>query len=155
VANPLTGAAASAGVPYAASVSANAVQPAGDGLTFAKVTGPAWLNVAPDGSLSGTPTLADLGTNFFTVTLSDTNGWSSSASLQIVVIPAPLIASLGLQGTNLVLSWTGGQPPYQVQMAADIENPLWHSIAGPLTNSSLALQPTNAAAFYRIQCLQP
>jgi len=108
--------------------------------------------VGPDGSLSGAPTLADIGTNLFTVTLSDTNGWFSSASMQIVVVPAPLIAFLGFQGTNLVLSWTGGQPPYQVQLATDIENPLWQPITGLLTNSNLVLAPTNAAAFYRIQC---
>ncbi len=152
LANPLIQAVATAGVPYAAALSTNAVQPAGDALTFAKVTGPAWLTVAPDGTLSGTPAVSDVGPNSFTVSLADTNGWSSTATMTIMVAPAPLLASLSFsQGTNMILSWTGGQPPYQVQMASDLGNPVWQTLTGPMTNSTLLLTSSNAAAFYRIQ----
>jgi len=152
LANPLTQAVATVGVPYAASLSANAVQPAGDALTFAKVTGPGWLTVAPDGTLSGTPAVSDVGPNIFTVSLADTNGWSSAATLNIVVAPSPLITvGLGLEGTNLLLSWDGGQPPCQVQMATNLSNPAWQDFGDPVTNTTLLLAPTNPAAFYRIQ----
>ena len=121
-------------------------------MTFAKVSGPAWLSVAADGTLSGTPAVADIGANVFTVSLADTNGWSSSATMRIAVVPAPLLASLSVsQGTNLVLNWSGGQPPYSVQMATNLTSAAWQTIAGPMTNTTLLVTPSNAAAFYRIQ----
>ena len=96
--------------------------------------------------------MADIGANVFTVSLADTNGWSSTATMTITVVPAPLLASLSVsQGTNLVLNWSGGQPPYSVQMATDLATPAWQTIAGPMTNTTLLVTPTNAAAFYRIQ----
>jgi len=147
----LTQTVATVGQPYAASLSANSITPLGHSVTFAKVDGPAWLAVAANGALSGTPSLSDLGTNVFAVSLSDTNGWVSTATLRITVVPAPLVASLALNlATNLLLSWTGGQPPYQVQMATDLVHPLWQPIAGPLNTTTFLLATTNAAAFYRI-----
>jgi hypothetical protein len=119
-------------------------------LTFAKVSGPAWLNVAADGTLSGTPAVADIGVNVFAVSLADTNGWSSSATMTITVVPLPSI-SLSTQGTNIALNWSGGQPPYSVQRATNLATPSWQTIAGPTTNTTLLVMPTNAAAFYRIQ----
>ena len=144
-------ASATVGQPYAASLANNAVSPPGDSLTFAKVSGPVWLSVDPDGTLSGTPAVPDIGTNTLTVTLADTKGWTSSATMRIVVVPAPLLASLSVsQGTNVQLSWSGGLPPYQVLMASDLLNPPWQNVGSPTTNTTLLLTPTNAAAFYRI-----
>jgi uncharacterized repeat protein (TIGR03803 family) len=147
--NPFTQASATATAPYSGSLSTNAVSPAGDVLTFVKVSGPAWLTVATDGTLSGTPALADIGANVFTVSLADTNGWSSTATMTIAVVPLPSIA-ISTQGTNMVLSWRGGQPPYSVQMATGLASPVWQTIAGPMTNTTLLVTPTNTAAFYRV-----
>jgi len=147
--NPFTQASGTATAPYSASLSTNAVTPAGDVLTFAKVSGPAWLSVAPDGTLSGTPALGDIGGNMFVVSLADTNGWASAATMSISVVPLPSI-SLSTQGTNIVLSWSGGQPAYSVQMATDLTGPAWQTIAGPMTNTTLLVAPTNRAAFYRV-----
>jgi uncharacterized repeat protein (TIGR03803 family) len=147
--NPFTQACAIAMAPYSASLSTNAVTPAGDVLTFAKASGPAWLSVATDGTLSGTPAMADIGANVFTVSLADTNGWSSTATMSITVVPLPSI-SLSTQGTSIVLSWSGGQPPYSVQMATGLTSPVWQTIAGPTTNTTLLMTPTNTAAFYRV-----
>jgi len=69
------------GEAYSGSLSTNVARPLGDLLTFSKLSGPAWLQVTADSNLHGTPGLADLGTNVFTVNLSDTNGWSSSATM--------------------------------------------------------------------------
>jgi uncharacterized repeat protein (TIGR03803 family) len=148
--NPFTQASATATAPYSASLSTNAVTPAGDVLTFAKVSGPAWLSVAADGTLSGTPAVADIGANVFTVSLADTNGWSSTATMTITVVSLPSI-SLSTQGTNMVLNWSGGQPPYSVLMATNLAGAAWQTIAGPMTNTTLLVTPSNAAAFYRIQ----
>lgn len=47
--------------------------------------GPAWLVIAPDGSLSGTPTAADEGVNSFTVRVADAAGLYGEATLKITV----------------------------------------------------------------------
>jgi uncharacterized repeat protein (TIGR03803 family) len=141
---------ATATVPYSASLSTNIVAPTGDVLTFAKVSGPAWLTVASNGTLAGTPALSDVGANMFTVSLADTNGWSSIATMSITVAPLPSIA-ISTQGTNIVLEWNGGQPPYSVQMVTDLASPAWQTIAGPMTNTTWLVSPANTAAFYRIQ----
>ena len=147
--NPFAQASAMAMAPYSASLSTNAVTPAGDVLTFAKVSGPAWLSVGSDGTLSGIPGVADIGANVFTVSLADTNGWASTATMSITVM-ASLSISLSTQGTNIVLNWSGGQPPYWIQMATDLAGAAWQSIAGPMTNTTLLVTPSNAAAFYRV-----
>jgi autotransporter-associated beta strand protein len=57
----------------------------GDPLTYSKAVGPAWLNVAADGSLTGTPTSGDGGTNFFTVRVTDAAGQNAFALVTISV----------------------------------------------------------------------
>ena len=54
-------------------------------MTFSKVSGPAWLTVAADGTLSGTPENDDVGVNAFTVQV-DATGGSDTATLNITVI---------------------------------------------------------------------
>ena len=58
----------------------------GDTLTYGKVSGPAWLNVAADGTLTGTPTPSDSGTNIFVVGVTDSAGASAFAGLSIATI---------------------------------------------------------------------
>ena len=60
-----------------------------DPLTFAKLNGPAWLSVAANGTLSGVPLAADVGTNFFIVRVTDPSGASSDAELRITVTAPP------------------------------------------------------------------
>ena len=83
--NPFAMSAAIAAVPYSGTISAQAVYPPGDAVIFSKISGPGWLSVAPNGALSGTPADSDIGTNLFTVNLSDTNGFSASAMMKITV----------------------------------------------------------------------
>ena len=150
--NPFTQAVATVSVPYAASLTANSIRPPGDTVLFAKLSGPAWLNVGSDGTLSGTPAVSDLGTNTFTVSLFDTNGWSCAATMYVTVVPSPWIkAAIARQGANLWLTWSGRTAPYQVQMATDLKNPVWVDITGPLNTNSLPLAPSATSALYRIQ----
>ncbi len=60
---------------------------AGDTLTYSKLSGPAWLTVAPNGALSGTPGVGDVGVNIWTVQVSDGRGGSDTATLEISVLP--------------------------------------------------------------------
>jgi uncharacterized repeat protein (TIGR03803 family) len=149
--NPFTQDVATVGVPYGGSLATNSIRPPGGTVLFAKLDGPAWLNVDSDGTLSGTPALSDLGTNTFTVNLSDTNGWACAATMRIPVVASSCItASIVRQGATLWLTWFGRTPPYQVQMATDLANPVWVNVTGPLNTNSMPLT-TTGAAFYRIQ----
>ena len=53
---------------------------------FSKVSGPAWLNVAGNGALSGTPPNGSAGTNTFTVRVTNGEGQTGDATLQIPII---------------------------------------------------------------------
>ena len=58
---------------------------AGDSLSYSKVSGPAWLTVATNGDLSGTPSLSDVGVNQWTVRVTDTAGLTADATVEITV----------------------------------------------------------------------
>ena len=149
--NPFTEPDLSAGQPCSGTLATNAVDLDGDALAFAKVTGPGWLSVAANGGLSGAPAGADAGTNTFVVSATDPGGLSATATLLIRVIGVPAItASITLQGTNSVLSWSGGTPPYQVQIATDLGLANWQPFGGPINTTSLTFSPTNGTAFYRV-----
>ena len=55
-------------------------------LTFARVSGPAWLTVATDGTLGGTPANNDVGLNSWTVQVSDGINTPVQATLNITVL---------------------------------------------------------------------
>ena len=71
---------------YANSLAGTASDPnPGSALTYSKASGPVWLGVAANGTLTGTPGAGDVGTNNFTVRVTDTAGASTFASLTINV----------------------------------------------------------------------
>jgi len=142
-----------AGQAYAGSLIADAADPdVGDTLSFSRMTGPSWLNIATNGGLSGTPVSSDVGTNTFLIRVTDSGSLFDETTLKITVTPAPpIFSSLSREGSNLVLGWTGGIPPYQVQVKTNVQGAPWQSSGGPLNTNRLFLTPSNAAGFYRIQ----
>lgn len=86
---------------YAGSLAGEAMDPNGHALTYAKLDGPAWLTIAPNGSLSGIPAARNAGANTFTVRAADSVGASAFALLSIHVDPpmgfsiAPTLISAG------------------------------------------------------------
>ncbi|NJL19095.1 MAG: hypothetical protein HC901_01990 [Bdellovibrionaceae bacterium] len=99
--NTIVEANGSAGVAYSGTIADNASDPESDPMTFSLLPGgPTWLAVAPNGTLSGTPTSGDLGLNSFTVQV-DATGGSDTATLEITVAAAPVT-----NGT-LTLDWKG------------------------------------------------
>ncbi|MCX6878124.1 MAG: DUF4038 domain-containing protein [Verrucomicrobia bacterium] len=56
------------------------------GATFAKLSGPAWLTIHADGSLTGTPGESDAGVNTWTVSVTQGSGAPTLIQLQITVI---------------------------------------------------------------------
>jgi len=69
------------------------------GLTFAKVSGPDWLGVAGDGTLSGAPTGPDLGLNRWTVSVSD-GATTNQGTLEITVLPNAIITTADGNGAD-------------------------------------------------------
>lgn len=69
-----------------------------DTLTFTKLSGPAWLNLAANGTVSGQPGAGDGGENTFIVRVTDPSGATSDAMLQIQVF-APQSAPVTLSQT--------------------------------------------------------
>jgi len=151
VSDPLRKPDAAAGQAYSDSVALDAVDPNGDGMTFARVSGPAWLGITANGSLSGTPFSMDTGTNTFVLSATDSGSLSNTATMIIHVSPAPpLTATLRPQGADVLLSWSGGIAPYQLQMTTNLAGPAWMPVGPTVSFTNLLLNPSNAAAFYRI-----
>ena len=106
------------GVPYSApGIGPEASDPDGDELVFSKVSGPAWLEVAADGSISGTPGAGDTGPNSFTVRATDTGGLSTDAVLDIhvnftneppVFTVDPVVAADAMAGLSYIAAIPAG-----------------------------------------------
>lgn len=82
--DPITKPDGTMGVAYSATLAGSATDTNNDPLVFAKLAGPAWLNVAANGALSGTP--GTTGVQIFTVSVDDGKGGLDSATLQINVV---------------------------------------------------------------------
>jgi hypothetical protein len=141
-----------AGQVYSASIATNASDPdLGDLLTFAKISGPNWLTVAGNGSLSGIPLSTNSGLNSFEVSVADLGGLSTNATLFINVTAVPIVETISWHGTNLLLGWSGGVALYQVQTTTNLAVPGWQNFGSPTSVTNLLFSPSNAGAFYRIQ----
>jgi uncharacterized repeat protein (TIGR03803 family) len=152
ISNPFAKPPAKAGQLYSANIATNASDPdIGDLLTFSKVSGPSWLSVAGNGSLSGTPLSTNAGSNSFVVSVADFDGLSANATMYINVTAVPIVETISMQGPNLLLDWAGGVAPYQVQTTTNLGIPDWQNVGSPTSTTNLILSPSNAGAFYRIQ----
>ncbi len=73
------------GTSYRSTIAGSAASTENGTLSFSKSSGPAWLSVSPTGTLTGTPTVANTGLNRFTIVVTQSNGASASATLEIDV----------------------------------------------------------------------
>ncbi len=103
------------------------------------------------GSLSGLPLSTNAGLNSFVVSATDLGGLTATANLFINVTAVPIIATITKQSGNLLLGWTGGLPPYQVQTATNLINPTWQNLGSPTTATNLTISSSNTSVYYRIQ----
>jgi subtilisin-like proprotein convertase family protein len=74
---------------YSGTLSGNASDPNGQALTFSKISGPSWLSIAANGTLAGTPQLADLGLNRWMVQVGSSGGTDTAILLIEVTAPGP------------------------------------------------------------------
>ncbi len=90
-ANPLVKPDAMQASAYSGSITGAASDVDNDPLTFNKNSGPAWLTVASNGTLSGTPGAADVGINQWSVSATDPGSLSATTTLRITVAALPVI----------------------------------------------------------------
>jgi hypothetical protein len=158
--NPVNETSATQGVSYSATLADNASDPDGNPLTFAKVSGPAWLTVASNGALSGTPGASDTGANAWTVSVSDGIAPAVQATLNITVMaettppsaPTGLVATAG--SATVALDWANNTEPdlasYRVKRATVSGGP-YTTIATGLTVSAYTDNSvTNGTTYYYV-----
>lgn len=93
-----------AGQAYSGKVHAYAYDPdPGDALAFSKVSGPAWLQVAATGAISGTPSGTDAGESSFVLRATDLLGNSRTAAMTVPVFQAgqEQVSALRVMSYNL------------------------------------------------------
>ncbi|HNQ90078.1 MAG TPA: putative Ig domain-containing protein [Verrucomicrobiota bacterium] len=124
-------------VPYANTLATNVIYYGSQTLTFAKVSGPDWLTVAPDGQLSGTPSPTNVLNNVFVVSVSD-GTTPVPATLNIFVNGSP---AFPLDPFIRATSFVGNEYALRTQTLAgaatdpqDPNNPAtleWAKVSGP------------------------
>jgi hypothetical protein len=150
--NPFTEPPITAGNIYSATIATNAINSNfGNFLTFSKVSGPAWLNVAGNGALSGMPVTTNDGINSFVVTVTGLYGFTNSATMYVNVTAIPIYEIILNQGSDVLLEWAGGVPPYQVMTTTNLASPTWQNLGSPTSATNVLITPANASLFYRVQ----
>jgi len=108
---------------YSSSIAGQAIDPNPvSALTYSKLSGPAWLNVAADGTLTGTPTPSDGGTNIFVVRATESAGASAYAGLSLITIPFNANGVWNVDGSGNwsdLNNWAGGVVGNGAGYAAD------------------------------------
>ena len=151
--DPMSRAGATAGTAYTGQTLAGSATDvdAGSVQSYSKVSGPAWLVVATSGALSGTPAAGDVGTNSWTVQVSDGLGGTDTAVLNITVAAAannpPVFtvdpmsranATNGSAYTGQTLSGSATDPDAGATLTySKVSGPTWLSVAtsGALTGT--------------------
>jgi alkaline phosphatase D len=137
-------------IAYTGSV-ANATDPNGDTLSYSKLTGPAWLSVGTDGSLSGTPAPSDQGANVFTVQVDDGTDGTDTATLDITVVGPPVAGvvyhdTFGNDGLAVNTGTGGGLIAVRAEDAGAGDGTIWSDAGVGLTVSTTAGGDRTAAA---------
>ncbi|MEK7952072.1 cadherin domain-containing protein [Luteolibacter soli] len=152
VALPLTLDAATEDQPYLATVASFAGDPdAGDSLVFEKVSGPGWLTVAPDGSLSGTPSNEDTGEHSFVVRVTDLAQASAEATVMVFVVntnDSPVISTPVVPSATQDAAYTASLAAFAADPDAG-DSLVFSKVSGPGwliigTDGSLGGTPSNA-----------
>ncbi|MGJ8639542.1 MAG: sulfatase-like hydrolase/transferase [Opitutaceae bacterium] len=136
------------GVAYTGSIASDASDPDPDTLSFSKVSGPAWLTIASNGDLSGTPSIADAGLNSWPISVSDGTGNSDSATLEIEVLApvsnvAPVFASATLERLPAVQD-----EKYTGSIIADASDPNGDMLIFSITSGPAWLSMDSDGDFY-------
>ncbi len=150
---------ATQGLAYSSSLFGDASDPDNNPLTFAKVGGPAWLSLAAGGGVTGTPGAGDVGVNSFTVSASDGQGGTVSATLQINVasaMGAPTNLTATAVGSKRInLTWSdnsSGETGFRIERSSNgvIFSKIATTGAGVTSYSNTRLR-TGRTYYYRVR----
>jgi hypothetical protein len=106
----------------------------GDTLTYSYVSGPAWLEIQPDGFIGGYTSNAVPGLNSWIVQVDDGNGGTDTATLQITVDSAATspVMSIQLSGSNLEILWPSSTAGFSLYCSTNLLPPVvWSSVTNP------------------------
>lgn len=69
-----------------------------------------------------------------------------------ILVPAPPInLSIKLQSANILLSWSGGEGPFQVQQAFAFTNNIgWQNVGLPTTTNNTTISPDRSPTYFRV-----
>lgn len=76
----------------------------GGNLIFTKVSGPTWLQVATDGTLSGSPGTSDGGPNWWTIRVTNSDGLYSETQLSLMVTGAEAVVFVSSPSGSQVMA---------------------------------------------------
>ncbi|MEO8615552.1 MAG: Ig-like domain-containing protein, partial [Luteolibacter sp.] len=154
IVNPITGLGATEDAAYTATLAGSATDlDLGDSLTYSKVSGPAWLSVASDGALSGTPTNSNVGVNVFVVRVTDGATATVTATLNITVTNTndaptftvnPIAGSGATEDTAYTATLAGSASDVDLGDSltySKVSGPAWLSVGG---NGALSGTPSNS-----------
>ena len=70
-----------------------------------------------------------------------------------ILVPAPAInLSINLQPTNVLLSWSGGEGPFQVQRTfALTNNTVWQNVGSPTSNTNATIIRDSTNTYFRVR----
>jgi hypothetical protein len=69
------------------------------------------------------------------------------------IIVAPRFTSVTTSNGMMVLTWSGGKPPYQLeQRPALVPGAAWEPLGAPVTGTSTTVSLTGPAGFIRVRC---
>jgi hypothetical protein len=68
---------------------------------------------------------------------------------------APRITSIAKSGTNVVVNWAYGTPPYQVQFKTNVTDVVWNNFGAPITSTTTNIPIQSSTKFIRVFYVQP
>lgn len=119
---PITAAPGTQGVAYSGTIAGTATDANGHAITYAKVVGPAWLTVAANGTLSGTPPQTVSGLQEFLVSATDAAGATVMTVLNIQlpnIFVNGIWTSLASGNWGTVTNWSANTPANGIGATAD------------------------------------
>jgi len=107
------------------------------------------------------PTATVTSTTAYTVTVTDVNGCTASASVRLTLVPEPVIESITMSGTDVALVWSSlaGQT-YRVQYKTALADASWTDLPGDVTAAGATAAKTDSVGaatqrLYRISVMCP
>ena len=111
---------------------------------------------ALDGTISGTPSLSDLGLHTFSVQVQDSGGLTDTATIEVTVQELPSVLSALADQSTLAIGWSYIASNFTLYHATSLgDNEVWLPVNEVVQDSGSMLYITvpmdEAQGFYRLQ----